>query len=81
MISKGLVDDARAAARATVARLAPVAARGEPIVGLEPSCLLSLRDEYLFLLPGDERARAVAERAGRKPTGPSSNGYEGQDRG
>ncbi len=63
MISKGLVDDARAAARATVARLAPIAARGEPIVGLEPSCLLSLRDEYLYLLPGDERAAAVAERA------------------
>ena len=63
MISKGLVDDARAAARATVDRLAPIAARGEPIVGLEPSCLLSLRDEYLYLLPGDERARAVAERA------------------
>ena len=63
MISKGLVDDARAAARATVERLAPIARRGEPIVGLEPSCLLSLRDEYLYLLPGDERARTVAERA------------------
>jgi FAD/FMN-containing dehydrogenase/Fe-S oxidoreductase len=63
MISKGLVDDARAAARALVERLAPIAARGEPIVGLEPSCLLSLRDEYLYLLPGDERAVAVAERA------------------
>ena len=63
MISKGLVDDARQAARATVDRLAPIAARGEPIVGLEPSCLLSLRDEYLYLLPGDERARTVAARA------------------
>jgi FAD/FMN-containing dehydrogenase/Fe-S oxidoreductase len=61
MISKGLVDDARQAARATVECLAPIAARGEPIVGLEPSCLLSLRDEYLYLLPGDERARAVAD--------------------
>lgn len=63
MISKGLVDDARQAARATVHRLAPMAARGEPIVGLEPSCLLSLRDEYLYLLPGDERARLVADHA------------------
>ncbi|MFQ5351394.1 MAG: (Fe-S)-binding protein, partial [Thermoanaerobaculia bacterium] len=63
MISKGLVDDARAAARATVERLAPIAARGGAIVGLEPSCLLSLRDEYLYLLPGDERAQLVAGRA------------------
>ncbi|MFB3131471.1 MAG: FAD-binding and (Fe-S)-binding domain-containing protein, partial [Rhodothermales bacterium] len=50
MISKGLVDEARAAARHTVERLAPFAERGIPIVGLEPSCLLSLRDEYLYLL-------------------------------
>ena len=63
MISKGLVDQAREAARHTVARLAPYAERGIPIVGLEPSCLLSLRDEYLYLLPGDARARRVAENA------------------
>lgn len=63
MISKGLVDEARAAARHTVERLAPLAEQGLPIVGLEPSCLLSLRDEYLYLLPGDPRARLVAEHA------------------
>ncbi|MEZ4703280.1 MAG: FAD-linked oxidase C-terminal domain-containing protein [Rhodothermales bacterium] len=63
MISKGLVNEARAAARETVDRLAPFAERGLPIVGLEPSCLLSLKDEYLILLPGDAKARAVADRA------------------
>ncbi len=63
MISKGLVDEARAAARETVERLAPFAGQGLPIVGLEPSCLLSLRDEYLYLLPDDPRARIVAEHA------------------
>ena len=57
-ISKGLVDKARRDARATVDKLAPFAAQGIPIVGLEPSSLLSLRDEYLYLLPGDEKARA-----------------------
>jgi Fe-S oxidoreductase len=31
-----------------------------PIVGLEPSCLLTLRDEYLEFFPDDEDARAVA---------------------
>lgn len=63
MISKGLLDQARERARRNVAVLAPHAERGLPIVGLEPSCLLTLRDEYLDLLPGDPRARLVAERA------------------
>jgi FAD/FMN-containing dehydrogenase/Fe-S oxidoreductase len=59
-LSKGLVDEARAAARDTVARLAPFAAAGIPIVGLEPSCLLTLRDEYFSLLPGDTRVAEIA---------------------
>ncbi len=62
-ISKGLVDKARKNARATVDKLAPFAAQGLPIVGLEPSSLLSLRDEYLYLLPGDEKAQQVAAQA------------------
>jgi len=62
-ISKGLVDEARAAARQTVTRLAPHAAAGRPIIGLEPGCILSLRDEYLSLLPGDETAARVAASA------------------
>ena len=60
MISKGLVDKARAAAKDTVRRLAPFAKQGIPIVGMEPSCILSLRDEYLYLLPNDEDAKIVA---------------------
>ncbi len=60
-ISKGLVNQARAAARDTVDTLAPFAEAGIAIVGLEPSCLLSFRDEYLYLLPGDERVKKVAE--------------------
>ncbi|MFW6184995.1 MAG: heterodisulfide reductase-related iron-sulfur binding cluster, partial [Chloroflexota bacterium] len=63
MISKGLVEQARAAARDTVEKLAPFARQGIPIVGLEPSCLLSLRDEYLSLLPGDEDVQVVAQQA------------------
>ena len=62
-ISKGLVGQARALAQDTVAKLAPFAEQGIPIVGLEPSCLLSLRDEYLSLLPDDSRARLVADHA------------------
>ena len=60
MISKGLVGPARKAARETVEKLYPFAAAGLPIIGLEPSCLLSLRDEYRYLLPDDPRVEAVA---------------------
>jgi len=63
MISKGLVDMARNAARETVEKLYPYAEQGIPIIGLEPSCLLTLRDEYLYLLPGDPRPAKIAEQA------------------
>jgi FAD/FMN-containing dehydrogenase/Fe-S oxidoreductase len=63
MISKGLLDQASAAAARNVSALAPLAEQGLPIVGLEPSCLLTLRDEYLDLLPDDPRAKAVAGQA------------------
>ena len=59
-ISKGLLDRARDMAAAMTARLAPYAERGVPIVGCEPSCLLTLREEHLSLQPGDPRAAAVA---------------------
>jgi Fe-S oxidoreductase len=62
-ISKGMVTQARAAARATVDRLVEFADQGLPIVGLEPSSLLTLRDEYLYLLPDDSDARSIANHA------------------
>jgi len=62
-ISKGLLDQARSMAEAMVERLAPEAERGVPIVGCEPSCLLTLREEHLSLLPDDPRAQAVAGQA------------------
>jgi FAD/FMN-containing dehydrogenase/Fe-S oxidoreductase len=62
-LSKGLLDQAQRMARAMVDRLAADAERGTPIAGVEPSCLLTLRDEYLALLPGDARAEAVAGQA------------------
>jgi len=60
-ISKGLVEQARKAARETVDRLYPFAEQGLPIVGLEPSCLLSMRDEYHFLLPGDPKVKVISD--------------------
>jgi Fe-S oxidoreductase len=48
-LAAGLVEEARAEARRTLAGLAPHIERGVPVVGLEPSCLLSMRDEFLAL--------------------------------
>jgi Fe-S oxidoreductase len=62
LISKGLLEEAREHSRWNVARLAPYAARGVPIVGLEPSCLLTLRDETVDLVRTDE-ARLVAKQS------------------
>jgi Fe-S oxidoreductase len=45
-LSVGLVEEAKREARRMVEALAPYAAKGVPIVGLEPSCLFSLRDEF-----------------------------------
>jgi FAD/FMN-containing dehydrogenase/Fe-S oxidoreductase len=53
-LAAGLVDQARAEARRTIAALKPFADAGVPIVGLEPSCLFSFRDEYPVLLPNGE---------------------------
>ncbi|HEU5433309.1 MAG TPA: FAD-linked oxidase C-terminal domain-containing protein, partial [Thermomicrobiales bacterium] len=63
MLSKGLVEDARKAARANIAALAEYARQGIPIVGTEPSCILTLRDEYAALLPDDADVQAVASQS------------------
>ena len=55
-LASGLVDEARAEARRMIATLTPYVERGVPVVGLEPSCLFGLRDEYLSILPGGEAA-------------------------
>ena len=62
-ISKGLVEEARAAADDTLTHLMPLAEQGIPIVGLEPSSLLTLRDDYFYLMAGDDRVPVVAEQA------------------
>ena len=62
LISKGMLAEAREHAAWNVERLAPYARRGVPIVGLEPSCLLTLRDETVDLLRTDD-ARVVAKQS------------------
>jgi Fe-S oxidoreductase len=63
MISKGLLDRARQMAAHNLDALFPLAERGVPIVGLEPSCVATLRDEYLDFFPDDPRTGVLAESA------------------
>ncbi len=61
-LAAGLVEEAKREARRVAAALLPQAERGAAIVGLEPSCLLSLRDEFLVMGIGDP-ARRLARSA------------------
>jgi Fe-S oxidoreductase len=54
-LAAGMVDEARAELRRTIAHLRPHLDAGVPVVGLEPSCLFTFKDELLALLPGSER--------------------------
>ncbi len=57
-LSAGMVDRAREEARRTLEALAG----DRPVIGLEPSCLMTLRDEFASLLPGPE-AESLGKRA------------------
>src|SRR5690625_2409615 len=48
-LAAGLIDEAKVEAQRVVTALSPFIQKGIPIVGLEPSCLLSLRDEFLVM--------------------------------
>ena len=61
-LASGMVKEAKAKASALIDALLPLAEAGVAIVGLEPSCLLTLRDEALVMGLGD-KAKAVAAQA------------------
>jgi Fe-S oxidoreductase len=48
-LTGGMVDEAKREAKRTLAALEPYVERGAAVVGLEPSCIMTLRDEYLDL--------------------------------
>jgi FAD/FMN-containing dehydrogenase/Fe-S oxidoreductase len=60
-LAAGMVEEARAEARRVLEALEPYVGRGVPVVGLEPSCLLGLRDEFKSLLPGGESDALAAD--------------------
>ena len=55
-LTAGDIDNARREARRTLQALQPLVVAGARVVGLEPSCLLTFRDEYMALLPMEEVA-------------------------
>lgn len=57
-ISKGLLKKAKKEANRNVSLLAPIVSEDSPLVGLEPSCILSFRDEYPDLVDSDLKDKA-----------------------
>ncbi|MXW63771.1 MAG: FAD-binding protein [Bacteroidetes bacterium SB0662_bin_6] len=60
LFTKGFLKEARKQVRQAVDALYPWAEQGIPVVGLEPSCILTFRDEARALLPGDARVDTLA---------------------
>ena len=60
MLSKGMMDKAKRSAAANVRSVLPHVRSGAKLVGIEPSCILSFRDDYVDLL-GTEEAQSVSE--------------------
>ncbi|MGH8968442.1 MAG: FAD-binding and (Fe-S)-binding domain-containing protein [Actinomycetes bacterium] len=61
-LSKGLLDDAKRKAARLARLLSTSTEPGSPVVGCEPSCLFTLRDEHPALLPDDPAVRDIAGR-------------------
>ena len=61
-LASGQVKQAKLEARRMLAAIQPLLKRGVPVVGLEPSCLFTLRDEFLAMLPGADTQK-LAEQA------------------
>ncbi|MEL6863629.1 MAG: FAD-linked oxidase C-terminal domain-containing protein [Bacteroidota bacterium] len=62
-MSKGLLEEARVLAQQNVEQFSPIIHESQPLVGIEPSALLSFRDEYPRLLRGEwqQKAKALKE--------------------
>lgn len=60
-ISKGFLDEAKALATKNVKLLATLVSEKQPLIGLEPSAILTLRDEYLDLVEDQKGAKYLAK--------------------
>jgi FAD/FMN-containing dehydrogenase/Fe-S oxidoreductase len=64
-LSKGFLDEVKSLCELNIKRLTPFAEQGIPVIGLEPSELLTLRDEYLDLCSEEDlpNAKLIADKA------------------
>lgn len=60
-LAHGLVEPAKARARRMLRSLEPHVVAGRPVIGLEPACLLAIRDDYKFLGLGEVADRVAAK--------------------
>ena len=60
-LAVGKTDEARREAERTLAALAPYVARGLPVIGLEPSCIFTFRDEIPALVKNDAAKQAACK--------------------
>jgi FAD/FMN-containing dehydrogenase/Fe-S oxidoreductase len=60
-ISKGFLDEAKALANKNVAILSTLVSEEHPLIGLEPSAILTLRDEYLDLVEDEKSSQYLAK--------------------
>jgi len=60
LYDQGMLQQAKARLREVMEALDPFVAAGVPVVGLEPSCILTFRDELPSLFPDEARAAALA---------------------
>jgi FAD/FMN-containing dehydrogenase/Fe-S oxidoreductase len=63
LYDQGMLDLAKERLREIMQVLGPYVERGFPVVGVEPGCILTFRDELPKLYPREQRARLLAERS------------------
>lgn len=61
MLSSGFINSAKQNAKYNIDILYPLVQQGIKIVGIEPSCLLSFRDDYISLLGKRPEVEAIAK--------------------
>jgi FAD/FMN-containing dehydrogenase/Fe-S oxidoreductase len=58
-LSKGLIKKARKIAQKNIEVLSPVITSESPLIGIEPSAILTFKDEYIDLTRGEQKEKAV----------------------
>ena len=60
MLSKGLLEDARKVANENVSKFKNLISENTPLIGIEPSAILTFKDEYIRLADDKDGAKSIA---------------------